>query len=87
MQEVINFMEVLIKEMDCTGRWYVIGIEEFKEVTENDEVYAKISDGSKFKKYGDIYIHQTDGYCGDDFSGTIIRPITERNALVIGYEC
>lgn len=48
---------------------------------------AKLSDGSIYEKQDDIYIHQTTGYCEDNYSGTIIKPITGTTALVIGYEC
>ncbi len=52
-------------------------MEEFKEVTKDGVVYAKLVDGSKYEKQDNIYIYQTNGYLGDDYSGTIIKPITD----------
>lgn len=88
MEQVVKFMKELIESMsEDTYHWYITGVEEFEEVVEDDEVYAKLSDGSLYEKQDDIYIHQTSGYCEDDYSGTIIKPITETTALVIGYQC
>ncbi|HHT7143494.1 TPA: hypothetical protein ACTZ34_005458 [Bacillus cereus] len=88
MEQVVKFMKDLIESMsEDTYHWYITGVEEFKEVMEDDVVYAKLSDGSLYEKQDDIYIFQTSGYCEDDYSGTIIKPITETTALVIGYQC
>ncbi|EJS63461.1 hypothetical protein [Bacillus cereus] len=88
MEEVVKFMKELIESMsEDTYHWYITGVEEFEEVAEDDEVYAKLSDGSLYEKQDDIYIHQTSGYCEDDYSGTIIKPITTTTALIISYQC
>ncbi|MCC2453312.1 hypothetical protein [Bacillus cereus] len=88
MKQIVDFMRELIGSMEQdTQHWYITGMEEFEEVTEDGVVYAKLSDGSMYKKQDAIYIHQTTGYCEDDYSGTIIKPITETTALIIGYSC
>ncbi|MBK5474377.1 hypothetical protein JFU54_28750 [Bacillus sp. TH19] len=88
MEQVVKFMKELIESMsEDTYHWYITGVEEFEEVVEDDEVYAKLSDGSLYEKQDDIYIHQTSGYCEDDYSGTIIKPITATIALIISYQC
>lgn len=87
MEQVVKFMKELFEEMEGTAHWYIVGMEEFTEVTKGDEVYAMLSDGSMYEKQDDIYIHQTSGYCEDDYSGTIVKPITETTALLIGYQC
>jgi len=85
MTEVITFMEKLLEEMSDVS-WCVTGITDFKEVKENDEVYAELADGSAFTKQDDYYIGQVQH--GDDwYSGTIIYPITDTKALTIHYDC
>lgn len=82
---IIQFMESLIEDMgDMT--WTVVTIENYKEVRcEDDTIYAELSDGSRFEKQDNIYIHQMQGFFEDDYSGTVIKPITDSKALVVHY--
>lgn len=86
MSVVVEFMNELFEDMDGTD-WHITAMEEFKEVTQDGVVYAKLADGSMYEKQDNIYIYQTTGYLGDDYSGTIIKPITDTIALVMGYTC
>lgn len=82
---IIQFMESLIEDMGDMV-WHVVTIENYKEVRcEDGTVYAELSDGSRFEKQDDIYIHQMQGFFEDDYSGTVIKPITDSKALVVHY--
>ena len=85
MEKTVEFLNKVIEEFsDVT--WGISRIENFKEIVDGEAVYAKLEDGSTFDKQDDFYIHQTQH--GDDwFSGTIIYPITDNQALVIHYSC
>ncbi|APZ82432.1 hypothetical protein Goe2_c19600 [Bacillus phage vB_BsuM-Goe2] len=82
---IIQFMESLIEDMgDMT--WNVVSIEEYKEVkSEDGTVYAELSDGSRFEKQENIYIHQMQGFFEDDYSGTVIKPVTDTMAVIVSY--
>ncbi|QMV48499.1 hypothetical protein Goe9_c01960 [Bacillus phage vB_BsuM-Goe9] len=82
---IIQFMESLIEDMgDMT--WTVVSLENYKEVKcEDGTVYAELSDGSRFEKQENIYIHQMQGFFEDDYSGTVIKPITDTMAVVVSY--
>lgn len=86
MEQVVRFMEELLEDMDGTY-WQIESVEEFEEVTESDTEYAKMPDGSTYEKQDNIYVYQTSGHLGDNYSGTIIKPITEKLALRIVYSC
>lgn len=85
MEQVIKFMNELFVDMEDT-HWHIIGMADFEEVTKDGTVYASVKEYGEYEKQDNIYIHQTTGYSGDDYSGTIIKPITESVALVIQYE-
>ncbi|WCS68608.1 hypothetical protein Goe16_01940 [Bacillus phage vB_BsuM-Goe16] len=82
---IIEFMKDLIEDMGDMV-WSIVGIEEYKEVkSEDGTVYAELSDGSRFEKQDDIYIHQMHGLFEDDYSGTVIKPVTDTMAVVVSY--
>lgn len=85
MKETIKYLEKLIEDMsDCS--WGIQEIVEYREIEEDETKYAELADGSLYKKQDDLYIHQTQG--GEDyFYGTIIYPLTEKQALRIYYDC
>lgn len=87
MKATMDFIKELFEDMEGTAHWCIVGMEGFNEVTKDDVVCAMLSDGSLYEKQDNIYIHQTSGYCEDNYSGTIIKPITEKVALVVSYEC
>lgn len=82
---IIEFIKDLIEDMgDMT--WNVVSIEEYKEVkSEDGTVYAELSDGSRFEKQENIYIYQMHGLFEDDYSGTVIKPVTDTMAVVVSY--
>ncbi|MBG9453388.1 hypothetical protein ABE61_04700 [Lysinibacillus sphaericus] len=85
MQQTSDYINGLIEELSDVS-WGISAIVDYKEVKEDDDVYAELTDGSTFKKHDDYYIQQTQH--GDDwFSGTIIYPINENKALQINYSC
>lgn len=85
MEEVVKFFEKLSEAMsDVT--WSVSGMTNYKEVTESENVYAELPDGSTFNKQDEYYLEQTQ-YGEDCFSGTVIYPITEDKAVIIHYDC
>lgn len=85
MEQAIEFLNNLIEKLSDVS-WSISEIVEFKEVTEGEEIYAELSDGSTFEKQDDWYITQIQH--GDDwFSGTIIYPITDSKAALINYSC
>lgn len=85
MEEVVKFFEKLSEDMNGLT-WSVSGLTDYKEVTENDNAYAELSDGSTFDKQDDYYLYQVQ-HGEDYFSGTIIYPITEDKAIIIHYDC
>ncbi|MDT4832897.1 hypothetical protein FQZ97_664700 [compost metagenome] len=36
---------------------------------------------------GDVYVDQTCGHCGDDFSGTVALPLPDGRYLQFGFAC
>lgn len=86
MNQVIAFMKELLEDMEDT-HWSIAGMKNFKEVTKGGVVYARLEDGSVYEKQDNIYICQTTGYLGDNYSGTVIKPISDSVALIIKYSC
>ena len=82
---IIQFMESLIEDMGDMI-WHVVSVEEYKEVSDEEgTVYAELSDGSRFEKQENSYIHQMQGYFEDDYSGTVIKPVTDTMAVIVSY--
>ncbi|WDF02916.1 hypothetical protein [Shouchella hunanensis] len=86
MENVIQFMQSLFDDMDDI-HWHIVGMADYEEVEEDGLFYAKVKDYGEYEKQDKIYIQQTTGYSGDDYSGTIIKPITDSKALVVQFSC
>lgn len=85
MEQTISFLTGLIDELsDVT--WNIINVVDYKEIEEDEIIYAELENGSTFKKEDDYYIDQIQ-HGEDSFSGTVIYPITENKALQIWYCC
>lgn len=69
----------LIEYLEETGYFKIKGIKR------KNKVYGKKQTEPYWFKY--VYITQSCGCCGDDFSGTIFIPITDKHFLEFYYEC
>lgn len=82
---IVVFLEDLITDMeqkDICG-WRVVEVAEYTEVTINNKVFAKVY-RDLYRKDGDVYIDHAIGE-GDAFDGIIIKPISDKLAVVIDY--
>ena len=63
--EIVDFMKELVEEMSEDNIfWQIESVCEFQEKTNENGTYAKLDDGSTYKKQDDIYIKQWTGILG-----------------------
>lgn len=89
MDEIIKFLEKLIDDLRDSS-WTVSGIVEIRKFTRDGKNFCKIKGNDEsptFEKQDDEYIVQWTGYCEDDFSGIILKPLDGTRYLEIDYTC
>lgn len=88
MKQVIEYMEKLVEDMKDMLHWGIEGIVEVQELTEGDKVFGVIvGDVTRYTKQDDEFIWQKVGYCGDDYSGFILKPLEGKKYLKVSFEC
>ncbi|MEX0049567.1 hypothetical protein AB2T85_02875 [Clostridium butyricum] len=90
MEGIIKFIENLIEDLRDTESWTVSGIVEIRKFSKDGKEFCKIKGNDEsptFEKQDDEYIVQWTGYCEDDFSGIILKPLDSTKYLEIDYTC
>lgn len=91
-QGLIKYMKNLIVELgEELDYWQIVDVVDIEEIIENGKVYCKIKGDEidrLYKKQGNEFIVQWTGYCEDDYSGYILKPINKTGKyLKISFNC
>lgn len=85
MEQVMDFLKTLMEKLEDVN-WSFSEIVEYKEVEEDEKIYAELSNGLTLDKQDDWYINQSQ-HGEDFFSGIIIYPLIYNKGLLIHYSC